>query len=142
MDLIDVGPEDPRLPEVFAVLVQLRTHLDEREFRAIYRSGYDEGLRFLAACDDGRCVAVAGWRIVNGTSTIRKLYIDDLVTDEAFRSSGCGHVLLEELERRAVDAGCTSIELDSGVQRFDAHRFYLRERMDIVAHHFAKSLTR
>jgi hypothetical protein len=30
--------------------------------------------------------------------------------------------------------------LDSGTRRTDAHRFYLRERMDITAFHFTKKL--
>lgn len=30
--------------------------------------------------------------------------------------------------------------LDSGVQRFGAHRFYLTKRMDISSHHFALRL--
>jgi hypothetical protein len=30
--------------------------------------------------------------------------------------------------------------LDSGVQRFGAHRFYLRRRMNITSHHFAIDL--
>ena len=29
------------------------------------------------------------------------------------------------------------LHLDSGVQRFGAHRFYLASRMDIIAHHFS-----
>ncbi len=49
-----------------------------------------------------------------------------------------GAALLRELERRARDAGCAVVDLDSGVQRHGAHRFYLRERMDITSHHFAK----
>jgi hypothetical protein len=32
------------------------------------------------------------------------------------------------------------LDLDSGVTRFDAHRFYLRERMHIQSHHFALAL--
>jgi hypothetical protein len=32
------------------------------------------------------------------------------------------------------------LDLDSGVHRHDAHRFYLRERMLISAHHFTKPL--
>ena len=36
--------------------------------------------------------------------------------------------------------GCKELHLDSGVQRFAAHRFYLRERMDITCHHFAMPL--
>jgi hypothetical protein len=53
-----------------------------------------------------------------------------------------GAALLRELERRTVEAWCTTIELDSGVQRFDAHRFYLRERFSITSHHFGKPLDR
>jgi GNAT superfamily N-acetyltransferase len=81
-------------------------------------------------------VAVAGWRLVANTSAIRKLYVDDLSTAASDRSRGYGRMLLNELRERAVAAGCHSLELDSGVQRFDAHRFYLRERMNITAHHF------
>jgi hypothetical protein len=49
--------------------------------------------------------------------------------------------LLGELEQRARDAGCSCIDLDSGVQRADAHRFYLRERMAIAGYHFRRSLS-
>jgi hypothetical protein len=41
-------------------------------------------------------------------------------------------------EARAT--GCAKLELDSGVQRFDAHRFYLRKRMIISSHHFSLEL--
>ncbi len=32
------------------------------------------------------------------------------------------------------------LTLDSGVQRFAAHRLYLRQRMDITSHHFTMNL--
>jgi hypothetical protein len=35
---------------------------------------------------------------------------------------------------------CEGFTLDPGVQRFDAHRFYLMKRMKIAAHHFTLSL--
>jgi hypothetical protein len=49
--------------------------------------------------------------------------------------------LIEDLTRRAREAGCSVIDLDSGVQRLDAHRFYHREGLTISAHHFTKRLT-
>jgi GNAT superfamily N-acetyltransferase len=136
MEIADVGVDDGRLGEVFRVVVQLRPHIDEDRFRQIYRAGHPEGLRFTGAFEQSGCVAVAGWRIVNTTFAIRKLTIDDLVTDAAARSNGYGHALIEYLVRFARAAECTLLDLDSGVQRFDAHRFYLRERMNIAAHHF------
>jgi hypothetical protein len=32
------------------------------------------------------------------------------------------------------------LHLDSGVRRFDAHRFYLNKRMNISSHHFSMVL--
>jgi GNAT superfamily N-acetyltransferase len=124
MEIADVGVDDSRLGDVFRVLVQLRDHIDEDRFRQIYRDGHAEGLRFTGAFEGSRCVAVAGWRIVNTTFAIKKLTVDDLVTDAAARSKGYGHALIEYLVRVARKADCTLLDLDSGVQRFEAHRFY------------------
>ena len=137
----DVEPEDPRLgTDVLPVLAQLRPHLTGTSLTAVYREGHPQGLRFSAAYRGDTCVGVAGWRIIATTMALRKLYVDDLVTADTDRSSGVGHALLEYLESRARAAGCSLLDLDSGVQRFDAHRFYLRERMAITSHHFAKQL--
>jgi GNAT superfamily N-acetyltransferase len=135
--LVDLEPGDARLAaEVFPVLRELRPHLTAESFDAVYREGWPQGLRFLAAYDGDRCVGVAGWRVIASTFTIRKLYVDDLVTTEQTRSSGVGQALLGELTARARKAGCTKLDLDSGVQRGRAHRFYFREGLTITAYHF------
>jgi GNAT superfamily N-acetyltransferase len=139
--LIDMDPGDPRLrSDVLPVLLELRPHLTAESFDAVYREGHPQGLRFVAAYDGERCVGVAGWRLVACTHLGRKLYVDDLITTAASRSTGVGHALLAELERRARAAGCTMLDLDSGVHRRDAHRFYFRERMAIGAFHFDRPL--
>jgi GNAT superfamily N-acetyltransferase len=136
-ELVDLEPGDARLAgEVLPVLRELRPHLTVASFDAIYREGWPQGLRFLAAYDGDACVGVAGWRVIASTFTIRKLYVDDLVTTEGSRSGGVGRALLGELRRRARAAGCTKLDLDSGVQRGRAHRFYFREGMTITAYHF------
>ncbi len=142
MKIVDIEPSDPRLSsELLPVLRELRPHLTEDLLREIYAEGYGQGLRFTAAYDDGRCVGAAGWRVVINTSTLKQLYVDDLVAAADARSGGIGHALLAHLEERARELGCHELDLDSGTQRTGAHRFYLRERMDITAFHFSKSLT-
>jgi GNAT superfamily N-acetyltransferase len=139
--LVDLDPGDPRLlPDVLPVLCELRPHLTPESFTAVYDEGHGQGLRFLAAYLDDECVGVAGWRIVVTTSHLRKLYVDDLVTTEARRSAGVGRALVDGLVERARSAGCHVLDLDSNVQRVDAHRFYEREGLDITAYHFTRSL--
>lgn len=140
--LVDLDPGDPRLSsEMLPVLLELRPHLTPESLAAIYAEGHPQGLRYTAAFDGARCVGVAGWRLIATTFAGRKLYVDDLVTISDARSTGVGKALIDELTRRARDAGCSVIDLDSGVQRLDAHRFYHREGLTISAHHFTKRLT-
>ena len=141
MRLVDIGPGDPRLEaEVFPVLHELRSDLTPEILAAVYAEGHRQGLRYLAAYDGERCVGVAGWRVVATTAAIRKLYVDDLVTTASERSGGVGGALMAELAGRAQALGCRVLDLDSGVQRADAHRFYMRSGLTITSFHFARRI--
>ena len=65
MILVDLHPGDPRLKsDLLPVLRELRTHLTPESLASVYEDGHGQGLRFTAAYVDGRCVGVAGWRVV------------------------------------------------------------------------------
>jgi GNAT superfamily N-acetyltransferase len=134
--VVDIAVDDPRVPEMYEVLRQLRTELTLAQLQEVYAEGFPQGLRFTAVDSGGTIVAVAGWRLVACTMAGRRLYVDDLVTSADTRSCGHGKLLLAELERRARAAGCRALDLDSGVQRAAAHRFYFREGMTIQGYHF------
>jgi GNAT superfamily N-acetyltransferase len=141
MRFVDFEPSDSRLvTEVLPVLAELRTELTAETFTVVYREGYPQGLRFTAAYDDQRCVAVAGWRVIATTVALRKLLVDDLVVSASARSRGVGGALLAELISRARAAGCRLLDLDSALYRSDAHRFYIREGLPITAFHFGRIL--
>jgi GNAT superfamily N-acetyltransferase len=134
--MIRLATTDDEVQRCFPVMQQLRTHLREQDFLATIRRQEAGGFRLAFLEDDGHVRAVAGFRVMDNLFSGRVLYVDDLVTDEAARSRGHGAALLAWLVEQARSADCRSLELDSGVQRFDAHRFYLTNRMAISAHHF------
>jgi GNAT superfamily N-acetyltransferase len=137
--LVDLEPGDPRLAQdVLPVLLELRPGLSEASFHEIYEAGHLQGLRYLAVYEGAHCIGVAGWRVVTTTTAVRKLYVDDLVTHAPARNQGVGDLLLATLAERAKTAGCTILDLDSGVQRGDAHRFYMRAGFTISSFHFVK----
>lgn len=129
-------PSDPWEAQAFAVLRQLRPQLEPEQWSLVRTDPVGARPTYTVVVEAGAVAAVAGWRLNACTSAGRLLYVDDLVTDAAVRSRGYGELLLGHLRRRADELGCSRLELDSGVQRFDAHRFYLRARMSITAHHF------
>jgi GNAT superfamily N-acetyltransferase len=90
--------------------------------------------------DRERVVAVAGYRLGHNLAWGSYLYVDDLVTDAARRSEGHGEQMMDWLVATARAQGCDELHLDSAVQRFGAHRFYLRYGMDITSHHFQTAL--
>ncbi|MCK6407121.1 MAG: GNAT family N-acetyltransferase [Rhodocyclaceae bacterium] len=93
----------------------------------------------MAVVTDGESVrAVALWRLIENTYEGRRLYVDDLVTDEAQRSQGFGKMLFDWLQAKARQLGCDVIALDSGVQRAGAHKFYFREGMHVPSFCFRK----
>jgi GNAT superfamily N-acetyltransferase len=130
------------LANAYPLMAQLRPHIERvDEFAEQVRLQMREGFRLVAARDDsGTIQALAGFRIMTMLFRGRQLYVDDLVTDSASRSSGYGAALFEWLIAEGRRLQCRELHLDSGVQRFDAHRFYLRHRMAIVGHHFALPL--
>jgi GNAT superfamily N-acetyltransferase len=137
---IAVADSDAEILACSAVMRQLRPHLAADEFGATIRRQQAGGyvLAFRAEGSDVR--AVAGFRILDNLFAGRVLYVDDLVTADGHRSQGHGEALLEWLTARAREERCASLELDCGVQRFDAHRFYMANKLILTAHHFALKL--
>ncbi len=139
---IKLAVTDEEIKSCYRVMRQLRPHLDENQYYSQVRRqmdafGYE--LPFLA--DSEGIKAVGGIRISECLAWGRFLYIDDLVTNEHSRSSGHGALLFNWIRDYAVSNGCAQLHLDSGVQRFAAHRFYLHHRMNIDCHHFSLMLT-
>lgn len=142
LHFVDIAPGDTRVvTDVLPILQELRPHLTPAEMSAIYDAGAKQGLQFLAAYRGHSCVGVAGWRVVINTSAGKKLYVDDLVTASAARSTGIGGAMLEELASRGRTLGCALLDLDSGISREDAHRFYIREGLVANAMHFMLPLS-
>jgi N-acetylglutamate synthase-like GNAT family acetyltransferase len=141
MPTIRILVTDDERARALDVIAQLRPHLGRDTFLAQARRQTEAHGWTLAAVEhEGAIVACAGFRVGEWLAWGKTLYVDDLVTDARVRSSGHGGALFDWLVSRAREAGCVSLHLDSGVQRFAAHRFYLNKRMDITSHHFALAL--
>jgi len=118
------------------VLLQLRPQYSEDTLLKQIQSQQAEGYRVAYVQDEGKVLCVAGFVMGQKLAWRKHIYVDDLVTNEAHRSTGAGKFLIAWLKQYGLDNGCQQLHLDSGVTRFGAHRFYLREGFDITSHHF------
>ena len=133
---VRLAESDQEIAACFPVMHQLRPHLAAAWFLSRVRSQEQAGYRLAYVEANGRPVAVAGFRILETLVSGRFLNVEDLVTLDTERSKGHGAELLRWLVRRGEAESCEHLELDSGVQREDAHRFYEREGLRVLAYHF------
>jgi GNAT superfamily N-acetyltransferase len=125
------------LSSIAKVLIQLRPQYTEqlliKQIKKQQGAGYQ--LAYITVDDDVLCVAgfVIGEKLAWG----KYIYIDDLVTNEKYRSTGAGTFMLDWFKSYCKELGCEQLHLDSGIQKFPAHRFYLTNRFNIASHHFS-----
>ena len=148
---IKVCSTDEEILQCFPVIYQLRPHLQESKFVKTVRLQETESYRLVcltvmrehdddAEKQEAEVVAVGGARIMDNLAFGKILYIDDLIVDENNRSKGYGKALFDWFLEHAEENGCGRLHLDSGVQRYAAHRFYLTNRLEIRAHHFCRQV--
>lgn len=136
-----IAQTEPEIASCFEVMSELRLALKREEFVPRVRRQQQQGYLLAGLEVDGEIVCAAGFRMLESLAWGRFLYVDDLVTADKRRSEGHGDEMLSWLIDHAKQHHRDELHLDSGVQRFGAHRFYLRRRMDITAHHFTIKLS-
>ncbi len=138
---IQLADSPEAIARCFAVMRELRPLLASvEEFVARVQEQQVEGFRLAFLEKEGEVVTVAGFRVQHMLASDLTLYVDDLVTGEAYRSQGNGKRMLDWLIAYAREHGCDTFSLDSGTQRREAHAFYFREDMRISSFHFMLSL--
>lgn len=136
-DRIVTADDESLVRRCFVVMRELRPHIASADdFLARVKRQEAQGYRLVYLESEGEIRAVGGFRFLENLFYGRVLYVDDLVTRESDRSRGYGERLFAWLVETGRAQNCATLELDSGVQRSDAHRFYLRHRMDISSFHF------
>lgn len=133
-------PEDLN-DDVFAVVKELRPHLDLQEFKQLVALAHAaDGYRLVVAESKGEVQAVMGYRILHDLVHGSHLYIDDLVTAKAHRGRGLGAQLLKHAEAEARRLGFRTLRLCTGLDNKDAQRFYEREGWEARSFAFKKKV--
>jgi GNAT superfamily N-acetyltransferase len=82
----------------------------------------------LVAEDDRALIAFCtAYLELNSVRFGQRCWVEDFAVDPEWRSQGVGSALLSAAKQWARGAGATHLELDSGLARTEAHRFYERQ---------------
>ncbi|HIC45078.1 MAG TPA: GNAT family N-acetyltransferase [Sulfurimonas sp.] len=115
----------------------LRVNLNAEYFVDQIKQQIKEGYELYYLLKNNSICSLVGCKVSQNLAWGKHLYISDFVSNEKERSLGYGKEVLDYLKIYAKTQGCEEIHLDSGVQRFEAHSFYLREGFKIASHHLS-----
>lgn len=122
------------------VVKELRPHLSDQEYLEMISEMEKETYSIIFIEENGMAISFCGFRYVTMLHRGKSIYIDDLATLPQGRGKGYGATLLKFVINKAKAEMLQSIHLDSGHQRYEAHRLYLNHGFKITSHHFALDL--
>jgi GNAT superfamily N-acetyltransferase len=116
----------PRLIELYAQLNPLDAPVDASLAAAVFEQAVSNGVIYFVADDGGRAVGTCYLAIIpNITRRCSPIgFIENVVTDAAYRRRGVGRRLIDAAVKRAKAQGCYKVMLQSGSKRAEAHKFY------------------
>lgn len=122
------------------VLQALRPHLTADLLLELLPKMHIENYTLIFIEENGEAISACGFRYLTSLFEGRYIYIDDLSTLPEARGKGHAGILFDYVVSKAKAENLPAVHLDSGHQRFDAHRLYLNKGMKIVYHHFRLEL--
>lgn len=102
------------------------------------------GILAVEVDERGKEGRIVGFAVLNRLQFMTREHpvgwLSSFVVLDGLRGRGIGALLLAEVERRAAEWGCESVELTSNDRREGAHRFYLQNGYVSKSRKFAKVL--
>ena len=133
--------EDTKNESITNLLHQLNPQLDidliKRRQQEMFQ--FDNYICFGLYLNDTLIGITCAWimvRIYCG----KQLEIDNVILDSQHHSKGYGNILLNYIEKWAIDNACETIELNTYVQNHRSHKFYFNNNYKILGFHFQKKL--
>jgi len=128
------------LDVAWSVVKQLREQLTYDTFEDLIYDMREREYTMFGIFEQEQLITYAGVVIQTNLYHKRHLFVDELVTNEKYRSQGYGKMMLKYLQDYAKMGMCERIVLSSGLQRNEAHEFYAKEGFEKKSFVFVKEL--
>ena len=125
---INIAKTEEDFKKCFEVMLSLRPHLTLELYLSLINNMKAENYYLAFIEENGKVLSACGFRYLTTLFEGKYIYIDDLSTLPEARGKGYAGALFDYVVNEAKEKGLSAIHLDSGHQRFDAHRLYLNKK--------------
>ncbi len=138
--MIEYANTSERVLKCYEVINNLRPNISHENILDVFQKMERENYQIIFIEDNNKPVSFAGFRYITHFYAGNIIYIDDLNTLPNHRGKGYAGKLLDHIFEIARAKKLDALHLDSGHQRFEAHRLYLNKGFIIGSHHFVKKV--
>ncbi|WP_243735793.1 GNAT family N-acetyltransferase [Christiangramia sabulilitoris] len=101
---------------------------------------FDQNYECFGIYMEKRLIGVFGLWFMTRHYAGRSCEVDHIYIDDAFQRKGIGQSLFEFIHEYVAAKGCETVELNSYVENFPSHKFYMNLGYIIRGYHFLKKL--
>jgi GNAT superfamily N-acetyltransferase len=129
--------------ETFGVLKQIYEDLNPNTYVEDILNMMQRGYRLVAVFEDedvesGRCIGVAGVRVIRKLHYNKAIEIEDFMIDRKKRGIGVGKMLMRWIEWQAANFGCQNIVGNLETKRLESQKIFSREKFILDGFFFRK----
>lgn len=135
MELIELTTVEEML-STYEVLTELYPSLDLAAYRNELMFMVQHNYTQVVVKEKEAILGVSGVWIGNKLWCGKYLEIDNIVVTAKTRSKGVGKLMVDFLEKKARDLGCSMMALDSYTSNFEAHKFFYNQGFAPKGFHF------
>lgn len=114
--------------------------VDNETLKQRFEAMFDQNYECYGIYEDEKLVGVFGLWFAIRHYCGKNCEPDHVYILPSHRSKGMGKIVFEWIFNYAREQGCNTAELNSYVNNYPSHKFYLNQGFEIVAHHFLKKL--
>lgn len=130
--------------QINSVIPLIQKLSDNKTSEAVLKQRFAEMVTQNYECavlyDGEKLIGVAGMWFCTRHYSGRSVELDHVFIEDGYRRKGLGKQFMKCIYDYVGQKGCQAVELNTYVQNYPSHKFYMNEGFEILGYHFLKKL--
>ena len=131
---------EKNIPEILPLVSELNpntnSYILEERLKEMFKMSY----LCFGAYKGNILIAVCGAWVTVRLYSGKQVELDNFVIKPEYRSKGIGKELMQFIYSWAIENECNTCELNTYIENYGSHKFYINENFQILGYHFLKKL--
>ena len=133
--------EKENISSIIPLLYRLNQNISEEILEERLNEMMQQNYQCIGVFDDEKLIGICGIWILVKYYVGKHIELDNIIILPEYQNKNIGTRLMTWIELYAKENNCVASELNCYVGNEDAHRFWRKEKYELIALHFQKKLS-